>query len=65
MAVETKFVDASNAEVLTKRVQDAEKEGWEFVDVKLVAAPAHSGEKQFNFYTYALATLRRTVEQKA
>ncbi|MGK3968269.1 hypothetical protein WMF01_47720 [Sorangium sp. So ce1667] len=63
MAYETKFISGATAKTLSTQVQKAERDGWEYVDVKLAMAPVRPNDKDPpNYHVYMLATLRRLVD---
>lgn len=62
MSYETKFVDATSADGLTSKVNAAEKEGWEFMSVKISTSPnSNAAAGPPNCFVIMLATLHRAL----
>ncbi|WP_437990090.1 hypothetical protein [Sorangium sp. So ce145] len=68
MAYQTKFVEATSAERLTEVVQEAEREGWEFMSASVgmtwaPGVPHREGLPAGHAQKCMLAVLRRPVER--
>lgn len=60
MPQSTKFIASSNSSDLTDKVNSAEQDGWQFVDVKMAMAPIGRTEDKANCHVTMLAVMQRS-----